>query len=475
MRLNIKKTALAVALILSMPAAHANIQDKLNGFMDNFAVTGSEPGMYQGQSAGYLSGGSMMLRSPMQTTQLFSITPPNFRAGCGGIDLFLGSFSFINMDQLVQMAKSIGSAAVSTAFYLALDSMSPELSSLMKQIQEWANKMNEFNINSCEAGARMAGSFAREMGYKQDRCNADQHAGGDAFAAKYACATDGWDFSWVPGLGDGDTKKENLKQVTGNIVWTALARDAKFNDADLMELVMSVTGTVVYPPGNTKDNPTKAQLYVSLVSPSELLGDTSTARLELYRCDDTSTVSLKESRCTGVSKMTNQEHPGKKLQQRISDALNNADAAANAYQALSPDTIKIINMTDVPVFALIQAAADARAMGVVTGQGKFDAFARLIYIEIIASLMNKSLGQVMSALANDSEQTAGSDQQRLILTQNMEFYAQKISEERALIQAKTGDLFTIYNQIQFLKRTAQTRYAPLSDRLRFAQQTLSRT
>ncbi len=43
--------------------------------------------------------------------QLVSMTLPDINAGCGGIDAYLGSFSYINSEQLQRFAKQIMSNA----------------------------------------------------------------------------------------------------------------------------------------------------------------------------------------------------------------------------------------------------------------------------------------------------------------------------------------------------------------------------
>src|SRR5262245_1762640 len=73
-------------------------------------VTG--PGAYRGQTMGLLTGGSMFVRAPQRTYQLASVAGPNLKAGCGGIDLFAGSFSFINEAQFVALLKNIGQNAL---------------------------------------------------------------------------------------------------------------------------------------------------------------------------------------------------------------------------------------------------------------------------------------------------------------------------------------------------------------------------
>ena len=66
----------------------------------------SEAGGYQLQGAGYYTGGSFTARSKVVSVNPVNITPPGIRAGCGGIDIYTGSFSHINTDQFIALLKS---------------------------------------------------------------------------------------------------------------------------------------------------------------------------------------------------------------------------------------------------------------------------------------------------------------------------------------------------------------------------------
>ena len=99
------------------------MQDWFNDIGAYGNVTGANA--YRGQTMNFYTGGSLYMRTPVRNYPLASITPPSFRAGCGGIDLYAGSFSFINKDQFVALLRNIGNNAIGAAFNMALCSMSP--------------------------------------------------------------------------------------------------------------------------------------------------------------------------------------------------------------------------------------------------------------------------------------------------------------------------------------------------------------
>jgi conjugative transfer pilus assembly protein TraH len=66
----------------------AQAQSWAETWFDN--VTYSSPGSFEDQTRGYLTAGGMSGRVDVHNDYLMSVTLPKVRAGCGGIDMFLG-------------------------------------------------------------------------------------------------------------------------------------------------------------------------------------------------------------------------------------------------------------------------------------------------------------------------------------------------------------------------------------------------
>jgi len=79
-----------------------------------------------------------------------SFVPPSFSAGCGGIDLFGGSFSFINMNQFVDLMRAVASNAAGYAFQLAINAMCPDCGNVMSDLQKEVQQLNQMFSNSCQ-------------------------------------------------------------------------------------------------------------------------------------------------------------------------------------------------------------------------------------------------------------------------------------------------------------------------------------
>jgi hypothetical protein len=73
---------------LTTPACAASWAES---WFDN--ATYSSPGSFDDQTRGYLTAGGMSGRVDVHNDYLMSLTLPKIKAGCGGIDMFLGGMS----------------------------------------------------------------------------------------------------------------------------------------------------------------------------------------------------------------------------------------------------------------------------------------------------------------------------------------------------------------------------------------------
>ncbi|HGJ5885582.1 conjugal transfer protein TraH, partial [Arsenophonus nasoniae] len=152
-----------IALMLFCTTTHAGINEDLNNFFQELnsgsGANVTQAAAWQGQAAGYLTGGSLFLRNPVRQIQLISVTLPDVKAGCGGIDAYLGSFSFINSDQIKVMAKQILSNAAGYAFDLALEAALPQAKAVKDYLQKLATDINNTNISTCQAAQGIVGGL----------------------------------------------------------------------------------------------------------------------------------------------------------------------------------------------------------------------------------------------------------------------------------------------------------------------------
>ena len=140
-------TALAVLAAASFAAApvSANVGSELNNFFDDMgaAANATGPVAYQGQSAGYYSGGNIWTRFPQKNVNPVNLQLPGVKAGCGGIDVFSGSFSFINTDEIVAMLKATANNALGFD-RAAIEAQLAQLAHSVKDLNGRAYNRTEF-------------------------------------------------------------------------------------------------------------------------------------------------------------------------------------------------------------------------------------------------------------------------------------------------------------------------------------------
>lgn len=136
-------------LLFLISPAKADLNDELKSTFDGL-VNVTPGGSYDTQRRGVIAGGSISMRNKIVHPNLVSWVPPNLNGGCGGIDLFAGSFSYINGAQFTQLSRSIAQAAVGYAFELAIEGMCPTCAQVISKLQSEVAKLNSLMRNSCE-------------------------------------------------------------------------------------------------------------------------------------------------------------------------------------------------------------------------------------------------------------------------------------------------------------------------------------
>lgn len=125
---------------------------KAGGVIDDWLgsqTISSGPNYYEGQKRGYFTAGTFSARVGTKNDYLMSITPPKLNVGCGGIDMFMGGFSFLNADYLVEKGQKLIQAAPYVAFNIALEELAPQVSNAMKSAEDIINKLNSLQLDEC--------------------------------------------------------------------------------------------------------------------------------------------------------------------------------------------------------------------------------------------------------------------------------------------------------------------------------------
>ena len=147
-------TLLALPLLACLSfASPASAQSWAESWFDN--VTYTSPGSFEDQTRGYVTAGGMSGRVDVHNDYLMSVTLPKIRAGCGGIDMFLGGMSFLDPDYLVQKLESILQAAPAVAFQYLLETLDEKMGNIISKMEAATNFLNSIQVNDCRLANRM--------------------------------------------------------------------------------------------------------------------------------------------------------------------------------------------------------------------------------------------------------------------------------------------------------------------------------
>ena len=149
-RLSVSICALLAACGITAPA-HA--QSWAESWFDN--VTYTSPGSFADQTRGYVTAGGMSGRVDVHNDYLMSLSLPKVKAGCGGIDMFLGGMSFLDPDYLVQKLESILQAAPAVAFQYLLETLDEKMGNIISKMEAATNFLNSIQVNDCRLANRM--------------------------------------------------------------------------------------------------------------------------------------------------------------------------------------------------------------------------------------------------------------------------------------------------------------------------------
>lgn len=134
--------------VFSMQQVHAaNVMEGIFKGM----VASTDPASVRTESRVGAVGGSFSYRQPQVNTNLVNVSFPKASVGCNGIDIFLGSFSMINGDQLVQIGRGIAQGSAVYAFNTAVSAICADCAAIIANIQDKLAALNKFAKDSCNA------------------------------------------------------------------------------------------------------------------------------------------------------------------------------------------------------------------------------------------------------------------------------------------------------------------------------------
>lgn len=168
------------ALILFLFVFSGVKADSMSDFVDSIVnnIQTVDNNAFESQKRGYFVGGGVRYSVPNPTIQPLSFSPPRISAGCGGVDISLGSFSYLKFDDLVQKLQAVLQVAPALAFQLVLSNLCERCQAILSSLESISDIVNSLNMDACtlaKAGvgyamklAGVAGENATKQGTKED-------------------------------------------------------------------------------------------------------------------------------------------------------------------------------------------------------------------------------------------------------------------------------------------------------------------
>lgn len=332
--LNKIKLTLIAASLLSAPYAMADSIDDQMRDTFNMLVNTTSPNAYNTARRGVISGGSLFIKTPTKRTNFMTATAPSFSSGCGGIDIYGGSLSFLSKDEFVETFQAIGANALGYGVKLAIGAACPSCEQIMTSLEKTAQAINAMNIDSCQsaqglvdAGVDFATTAKADITAKNLGVN----------TGEFDDLGEAW--GWVNESGESPTKAltdsnpDAVKdKITINVVWRAMKEsgvDTAFGGDDkFLEMIMTMIGTVIV--NNTSSDPEsdpKPTLYAGhSIKLSDLING---GKFMVYDCD-----SMDAKGCLGVPIAPSKEIDLKDgLRGRVLKSLVGSDSIIQSYTA----------------------------------------------------------------------------------------------------------------------------------------------
>lgn len=357
MRKLVNSLCLAATLAVSSTTSQADFAGDLADFWSRSGggANVTRPSAYQGQRAGFVSLGSLYVRTQPRNSQIANIQLPSVRAGCGGIDIFGGAFSFLSAEELIAMMEAIMANAAGFAFELALESLSPAVQEVVGKLRDLAQQVNSMNINSCETGQLLVSSiWPKTDAASQHICQSIATASGlvaDRARARHGCGTGGDHASTI--ANGGSAEQDAQIPVNVNYAWKASRKNTfLLADDDLAEFFMTVTGTIIVIGSADDDTPRSHVNFPPRAFSSEMIRTmVEGGSMEVLRCN-----SDPEDRCLQPTYGTVTLPADQALYARVSEILEGINTALANDTDLPPEAPGLIGMTSVPVYEILKTA-----------------------------------------------------------------------------------------------------------------------
>lgn len=430
---NINKIIILLFFVFYTNNVKADLSNDMNKFFNNLGGSTNSNSAYVNQSAGYYTGGSFNARVPVVQQRPFNAQPPKITAGCGGIDMFTGSFSHINLDPFVAQMKAIGSNAVGYAFQIGLETLSPVIASTISKLQEIIDQINSININSCESAKLLVdGISGRNITAKESMCAQMALISGsasDADAAKSRCK------SPASQVAENNKLNDEQKFTDINFTWQALKKDGYITSLgeETAEAFMSMVGTVI-----NKNNADPDFIAPIVFDENYTKALINGGNIKIKKCDEINKcLNLTDKEIT-ISEDVAYKTKIKSLLQSMQDKIRDSE---NSNNTLTDSEKALIGQTSIPILRIM--INNAIEQGSVNNDLLAEIVSRRIlnqFFDNISSTIRQQLTSLQ--FKNNNKETIN------ILSKNIDLINEYLDKDRKKISEEFNQLQQIIEMNQ---------------------------
>lgn len=463
------KSSLRAGVYLSVVAAvtaqswtaplRASVESEMNSYYTDTgaaSVNITGPTAYNSQAGGYYSGGSLYSRFPQKNLQPINIQLPSAKAGCGGIDIFSGSFSFANSDQYVALAKSVINSAKGYVFKLAISALSGLIGAKLDDVQGIINAINSANINSCQAAQGLVNSAINAADLSATlTCQSQTNKLGiteDWSAAMQRCTSQASRkdaTQQAQSSSDPDAKALSAFDtgLPRNLTWKMLKSNGEFSSRSDQwnEMMMNMIGTIVVSAG-AGDDGNSVRYYGGDLDKimQALIYGSGSGDIEIYGCQG----GYGEDQCLTLTRKNISINSSNSFKGLVLADLRSIKSRILNNQELTNGEKQLIQNTSIPIYKIL--VVSAAKGGSYLGDTDLDQLADVVAIELVDRILSNASQKLNnSEIASTNASTQEIDQWRAQFNQA----GLKLSGTRQQIAMRLDILQSLVTRSQVLEST----------------------
>ncbi|WP_076922357.1 conjugal transfer protein TraH [Pseudoalteromonas sp. SK20] len=173
--------------------------------------------------------GQFSARWSQPNIDVLSVQSPTVSVGCGGVDMFAGSFGLISGDELVQVGRAVAQGAASYFFKLAINNICSTCAAEMENLQNKIQRLNELARNACQGTQDL---LSQQNLFGEDKAMAQDSLIGSKLASLNGTIS-AWETSIIGDSNTGESKDVNSRKE-------AIEVNSVYQSVDLLDSGASI-------------------------------------------------------------------------------------------------------------------------------------------------------------------------------------------------------------------------------------------